>query len=1512
MSDSGDTLIGQVIRGYELREMIGIGGFGSVYRAYQAVVDREVAIKIILPEHANNPDFVRRFEREAQFIARLEHLHIIPIYDYWRDPGSAYIVMRYLKGGNLLNSLEQGGPWTLGAAAVLIDQIAAALNAAHRTGIVHQDLKPENILLDSDQNAYLSDFGIAKDIITGYADAGERYGSPGYASPEQVLGHPVTPMSDIYSFSLVIYALLTGGSPYKDDNTFTLLRKTVYEPLPSILDKRPDLPPEIDVVLQCASAKDPAARYHEALSLAAEFRRAANLPSPTDTATWAAVAPVSGTFTTPTARRQETYVLEPLLAEQVRNPFKGLRAFEETDSRDFFGRDALIKTLAQRLTDQGPFARFLAVVGPSGSGKSSVVSAGLLPALRRGEVPGSERWFITQMTPGAQPLQELEQALLRVAFEDPAESLVEQMLRDDNGLHASLAALFPLAQMEVFLFIDQFEELFVPTVTDEERTQFLDNLVAALTDPSSRLRVIVTLRADFIDRPLLIPGFGDLLRQRTEFVLPLSGDELEQAILQPARSAGLTLDENLLADIVADLREQPGALPLLQFALTELYERRDQKTLTQRAYREIGGVAGALVRRADELYASLDAQAQRITRQLFLRLVILGDGAEDTRRRLMRQEILSIGDKGQVSAILDLFGKYRLLTFDNDPKTRAPTVEIAHEALIRQWRRLREWLTSSRDDLRVQQRLGLSAAEWLRSGRDTSFLASGVRLIQFEQLLTSENIALSANERDYLATSVQMHQRRQRLRQIMIVGLTVITLIAVASALLAFDGQSRALLERDRADIERDRASQQARISDSRRLANNALTERLRLDQRLLLSLQALTSYDTTEARASLLTGLTANPRVQAFLTGHDGALRSVAVSPDGATIATAGDDGLVILWSAASRQRLRSLTLEARGSINALVFSPTGDRLAIADDRGAVIIWKVDSSVTPLTLDGHTGRVWAVDFSPDGRWLASGGRDGALLLWDMTEVSPVGLRLNPTPADQRASALRALRFSPDGMLLASGGEDQQITLWDMATREPLAVLNGHQNWVTTLDFNASGQYIASSGPENRVYLWDVPTRSLATSFPTEHRFEVNALAFSPRGLALVTASQDNTLKFWDLSSGQLNPVVLNAHVDAVWDVAFTPDGLGLISASWDGSAILWSLSARQPLARALPGHSAPVWPVAFNRDGSIIATGSSQNNQGEGAEVRLWQVTPGGTAYLTSLDTGGHAVYALDFAERLLAVGLSDGTVLLWDVDTDGSSREVVRWQQGASLTSVAFSPDLRQLATADTTGRARLWRQDREAWVEAGEALPTRMVGMRRLAYHPTGDYLVGGYEDGSVVVLSLQAEANDASRERLLSAHTDSIEALAFSPDGRWLATGGRDNVIRLWDTTTWEAVSTPLAYHVNWVTDLDFSPDGRWLVSASRDRDLMLWDMRTRQALGVPLRAHTDWVNTARFSPDGKTLVSAGWDSTVLLWDVALEAWQARACAVANRNLTEAEWQAGLPTPFIELCPELDQG
>jgi serine/threonine protein kinase/ABC-type glycerol-3-phosphate transport system substrate-binding protein len=767
---------GEPLRGYRLLERVGEGTFGVVYRAIQVHVGREVAVKAIHPELANQPDFVRRFEREAQLVARLEQPHVVPLYDYWREPGAAYLVMRYLRGGTLEDLLAEGR-LPVERVADVLDQLASALATAHRQGVVHRDVKPGNVLLDEEGNAYLSDFGIAvaAGTILKPTETMDRE-TAAYLSPEQIRLEPTTPRSDVYSLGVVLFEMVTGGHPFAGESLDDPIDLHRDRPLPSPRAMRPDLPPEVDAVIARATAKDPIARFAGAPELAAAFR--------------SAIAAPAG----PSPERVE-----------IRNPYKGLRAFLEADAADFFGRETLVRRLVERMAEPSTRSRFLCVVGPSGSGKSSVVRAGLLPALRRGAVDGSDRWFVVDVMPGRHPLRELEAALLGIAVEPPP-SLVEELERDELGLAHAVERVLPDPEAELLIVLDQLDEAFT-LVDDAERAQLLEIVRAAVEAPRGRLRVVATLRADLFDQPLSVRGFGELLAERTEAITPMTAAQLERSIVGPAERVGLEVEPGLAAAMVADVMDRPGALPLLQYALTELAER-EERALTLDAYRSIGGVSGALARRAEALFQPLNQTARVACRQLFLRLVALADGTEGTRRRVRRSELMSLADVRSMDGVIETFGRHRLLTFDRDPDSREPTVEIAHEALIGEWDRLRDWVEASRDDLRLHARIAAATEDWMRDGRSPDDLLTGSKLAQAEEAAGGDSIALTQTERAYIDAAVAQreaereaerirHERELRLERRSVRRLrSLVAVLAVASLVAA--GLTTVAIDRSR------------------------------------------------------------------------------------------------------------------------------------------------------------------------------------------------------------------------------------------------------------------------------------------------------------------------------------------------------------------------------------------------------------------------------------------------------------------------------------------------------------------------------------------------------------------------------------------------------------------------------------------------------------------------------------------------------------------------------------------
>jgi WD40 repeat protein/serine/threonine protein kinase len=1535
-----DDLSGQVVKGYELRELIGLGGFAAVYKAYQFAVEREVAIKIILPKYANDPDFIRRFQAEAQLVARLEHIHIVPLFDYWRELNNAYLVMRWLRGGTLFDHIQERGAWMLPDIARLLDQITAALSIAHRNDVIHQDLTPANILFDEEGNAYLTDFGIAKGVFTYKQGSGKAplFGSPAYMAPEQIMRQPVSPQTDIYSLGIVLYQLLTGTVPFDSADITDVLSKQVHDPAPPLQLVRPNLPYTLNVVIAQATSKNPDNRYNDAPSLAAAFRMAIQhlhpqvvqarypfLDAAQDVATLDLEAQA---FDIPTdvythevdvstlplrddtSQQLEVATLDFGMLMVPQNPYKGLRPFEEADATDFFGRTTFVDRLLERLADPSPDGRFLAVVGPSGSGKSSVVRAGVIPALHKEDIPGANKWFIARMLPGASPFEELQTALLSIAVGQVTESeLAELMRASEHGLAEAVRRVLPDDEDQLLLLIDQFEELFTQVEDEAQQRLFLNNILNAVNDPASRLRVIITLRADFYDRPLLFPAFGELVRTRTEVVLPLSARELREAIVGPAEKAGLTLEPGLASVIVTDVIEQPGALPLLQYALTELFERRQDRVLTLAAYQGSGGVRGALARRAEELYESMQPDHQQAARQLFLRMVNIEEGMEDTRRRVRWAEIMAVSPERKpiLQAVLDMYGKFRLLTFDHDPQTREPTVEVAHEALIREWERLRVWLENNRADLIAQRRLASATADWLKSGRETSYLTSGARLIQFEALLGNEQLALTNDELAYIQASVAQRQRRQRIIRAAVAALVILTLIAGVAALVALDRQNEAVEAQHL-------ANERARVSRSQALAASALKNSEQIDLALLLSLEAFNAADTYEARNSLLTMLQSEPHLATFLHSHISPVRSVAFSPDGSLLAAGAIDGSVILWDMAERRTIGQPLVDADhiARVNAVAFSPDGSLLAVGLNDGTIQLWDVANGEpvgAPLAQHSEGQPVWDLAFHPDGSLLASGSegdedQKGTIILWDVATREAVDELLSD------AEQIYSLAFSPDGKILASGCGDSVIYLWDMAADDPtiLGTLEGHTNWVWSLAFSPDGSLLASGSFDNTIRLWDVVSRSAYGGPLTGHTDWVRSVAFSDDGLLLASGDEAGIAWVWDTTSGR--PAItapLTGHLDAIWSVAFQPNSHVLATGAEDNQVILWNLDSQYPLVRRLTGHSDYVTSVAVSPDGSLVASGSGVSQvppEDQDRSVRLWDAHSG--EEIAVLGEHDLQVTSLDFSPdgSLLASSGEEGTIILWDVAARESVGEL--FPAASVIRTLAFSPQGNILASGSDDGVIYLWDMAADDPPILG-TLEGHTDWIQSLAFSPDGRVLASGAFDKTIILWDVAARQPIGDP---MVGHTDVVQSVAFSPDGNLLASGSRDNTIILWDVATRQPVRPPLEGHNYWVTSVIFSADGSLLASASRDTTIRLWDVELGRQLGLPLSGHGNWVTQAVFSPDDRLLISGSRDKTLAMWDVDLADWKLHACQVANRNLRQTEWEQYFlseDTSYTETCP-----
>ncbi len=1407
----------QGVRGFELKEKIGEGAYGAIYRAIQATVNREVAVKVIRRQYADDPEFIRRFESEAQTIARLEHPYIVPLYDYWREPEGAYLVMRLLRGGNLLTALE-GGPWDVEPALKMLEQISNALFAAHRQGIVHRDIKPANILFDEAGNAYLSDFGIAKQLIGDLqlTAAGGIMGTPDYISPEQLRDEPVGPPADLYSLGAVLYETLTGKRPFPDVPIAMLLQKQMEEPIPPVSASRPDLPRQIDIVIQRATAKQPGDRYSDALALAEAFRQAALGQDESRPAVLATALPA---------------------AIDIINPYKGLRAFQEADAADFYGRETLVEQLVARLTE----SRFLAVVGPSGSGKSSLVKAGLIPALRQNSIPGSDAWFVAEMVPGDHPLEELELALLLIAV-DPPPSLLKPLQKDERGLIRTLRRILPGGEeSQLLLVIDQFEELFTLVTDDAQRLHFLNNLLAALNAPRSPLRLVVTLRADFYDRPLQIQAVADLFKQHTEIVLPLNQEELTAAIREPAQRMGVRMEESVVTALVTDVIDQPGALPLLQYALTELFESRQENVMTLSAYRSLGGVSGALARRAEDLFASYDAAGQEATRQLFLRLVTLGEGTEDTRRRVRLSELETLSITGNPSSDNGLpiteYGKHRLLTFDHDPLTREPTVEVAHEALLREWPRLRRWLDQSRDDVRLQRSLASFANEWKQNHEEEGFLLRDSRLDLFAGWAATMDLALTPDEQTFLAASISAREQRE----------------AAEHARQQRELETAQQLAQEQSQ----RAQEQAEAAQGLRRRAYYLVGALAVAVILAVAAVLAGRQSTLNAQAAQANANLAATNEAEAITEANQRATAQAVADEERDVAVRAEATAVAAGILADEQRDAALVAEAQAN-EARQTAEEQAKIAFSRELAAAAIANLDKdpersvllalhavqeaytqeaeevlhlAVPHLrvlqTMVGHEDQVRLVDFSPDGSRLVTVGRDGTTLVWDTKS----GQQLLQLVGHE--GGIGQIAYSTDGSFIATASEDGTAKVWDAATGELLHTLSGHRDnpnrgypgevgWVSGVAISPDSKTIATGGGDGLAKLWDAATGAeLMTLSISEEVLEISEVAFSPDGswLAMWGLTEnlfDNVIQIVDVESGSEIVTLTASPEEFIGTFAISPDGTKLLIGDRVGEAVrLWDLETGTELARYSVGEHGS---IDFNPDGSLFATKSTSGG------ARIWET-----------ETGREILKLSGHQDRV------------WDV---------------------RFSPDGTTLATASSDHTARIW--DIGLSYEILTVQPFNNpedVGMAQIAFSPDGTMLAAGGNLGGVSIWDPQT----GDRLLALAGHDDYIGGLIFSPDGTRLVSGSDDKTIKVWDTQTGDLLLT-LIGHEDWVNNVAYSPDGATIASVSdTDRRAIIWDAATGQIIQQLPLAEGAW--GVDYSPDSRLLATGDWLGAITIWDVA---------------------------------------
>lgn len=1242
-------------------------------------------------------------------------------------------------------------------------------------------------------------------------------------------------------------------------------------------------------------------------------------------------------------------------------PYQGVHPFTQEDADLFFGRGTAVEELLEALRNE----RLLLVVGPSGSGKSSLIQAGLIPALLRGDLFEFSDWTKpVLMTPGTHPLRNLAQAVIgRPASGSWIRETVAAYLNGDTHLCSQL-------EPAGIVVVDQFEELFIHRTGDAvderkegpgggaldsqqsfvaERDALLRNLLQLVRSPQRRDVVVLSMRSDFegyleLLQPLisyLRPDPPEPPRNCIYRLLAMTEAELRDAILEPARittrsrlkprvdtrsphgpgevatrtsdppAIGVQLDPQVVQDLIRDARSEPNglALPLLQLALQKLFEERSGPfAITRSDYERLGRPRQILTTSLDACVKQL-GENRRWARSVLLRLLRSSEGLQvgtRTSRKGLVEELVSghpDEEPGAVRAALGTVvdalrraGIIRLTVIPGlDPQETIEYIEIAHETLVRTWPMLAQWIDERQMALSKRRRFEAYVAEWKRLGGKGGFLRDAALSEAREWIETDEarDLGVHSELRQLVQESHEFQERQEREAQ------------AQVERARTAERQARSAEQLAREQLGRAEAAE--RRATSVRLATQAhLTARTQIDLALLLALEAFEVSDTPEARDALLELVGSHPHLVTYLREHRDMVYSVAFSPSGDRLASAEYNGAILLWDvhearclgrlyegddheidcltfhpdgqrivAASRggeirlwdtatQTVAARFGQAIEAVNAVAFSPNGRHLASAGSDQLVRLWELETGQELHRFPGHSGSVLSVVFSPDGERLASAGRDRQIFVWDLLHPRRDG-KLIGIHKDNAA----CLAFHPDGRHLASGSRDRTVRLWDSERGRELAVLEGHTALVWSVAFSPDGRTLASASRDRTVILWDFERARLTTRL-TAHRDEVNAVAFSPVDRVLVTASDDRTLALWDLS--QL-PERLPQSGE-VGQLDFSPNGALLAVGCRDGRVALYDVAGPERKFRTpLTGHQGEVLAVAFAPASDVLATG------GVDRFVRLWDVQRG-ELLTPPLDGHKDEIYSLAFSPRnnLLASGARDGQVILWSA---ASGQLIQRLPGGrGGVICVAFDPRGERLACGGEDGRILVW--DLTVDPIAPVLRITHPDQINCLVFHPHADLLAFGSDDTSVVLVDLA----DAEGAPLYDLQNEDLPGLQGTV--RDLREGHRRTVLHGHSALVW---------------DLALSADGRWLASGGRDDRVMLWDLSAASPSGRALAGHTGAVTTVAFHPNHGLLASGSDDQQVTLWQLDasddIEEYRRRARRMASRELTETERRKYLP-------------
>lgn len=1191
------------------------------------------------------------------------------------------------------------------------------------------------------------------------------------------------------------------------------------------------------------------------------------------------------------------------------SPYRGLQVFQAEHASFFFGREALTGWLLEMLRPRAASHldnRFLAVIGPSGSGKSSLVRAGLIPALKKGEFAGSAEWMVVMCRPGSEPLTSLATALVA----EPAnpdmrvdiKGLIAGLRKDKRELHlfANRALRNQPKDQRILLLVDQFEEIFTMCRDESQRRALVDNLVYTSSVVGGRLIVVVTMRADFYAKCAAYPELAAAVSEHQVLVGSMTEDELRRAIERPAQRVGCELEKGLTEMLLQDLKDEAGALPLLEHTLMELWERRDGRRLTIAAYKEIGEIEGALEQYANTIFGQLSTPQQEVCKHIFLRLTQPGEGTEDTKRRLARKELEA---SESVAPVLQHLIKARLLTAESEEHERGKGeqvfIEVSHEALIRGWSKFRVWIDTDREMVRLEHRLSEAAKEWQDAGEDPAFLYRGVRLAEAEAWAESHSKEIVSHEREFLEASIalrtqeqqekelqQQHElamarqlaeterqssRRLRRRAWWLSIACVIALTTAATAVVSyFDASAakesataelakrlwrRAIIERDingdwlKASHDLMEAAQLAnddvRAKQSAYFAGSMLVKTASL-QNILEHRDSVRGARLIDERGRLLTWSDdGSARLWNLKSGkqlvemqHGKGIRNAIVSKDQRRILTWSRDGTVVLWRIEDGKQQATL---AHRNIRGTLFSPDERRLLTWDKAGSAIMWDLETRKELVRLK-HTKRINGAVFSKLKPRLLTWSLDGTAVLWN----SNTGQRLFSLKYNQQP--IWGAEFSSDEQRILTWGNDSIARLWQASNGKQLLEFQ-HHGPVWGGQFRRSNKEVLTWSDDGTVVRWNAETGEKLVAM--QHEGHVRGATFSPNEDWILSWSDDNTARVWDTESGQL--LRRFPHKGPVQGAVFSPDDEFILTWS-DNAAWLWTNQSAQRETPPLR-HKAKINQALFAANGQQVVSAS------EDGSVRLWQIQE-----LVPLEfpmqhesSVVDAMYQPD--SRHLLSWIVDGT--LWKWASDKIPHTFDKQQLSGRFNGAGFSQDGSQLLTWSADGDARLW-----ATSTGEQVIPSMLHGSSVFgALFDSQERLILSWsEDGIARLWDRQTGELLTSQE-----HGGPVTGAVFSPESKKILTWSSNGTGWLWG-------DQGLA-HKTKLKDMDslklmsaavFSNDGQRVLMLDRGGNGRFLDTQSGEfTQDFPL--HNGRINGAIFSESNRRLLTWSADKSARLWD-----------------------------------------